>query len=254
MLYLILVATLTGPAQEPPAPKAPAVPGDAGTTRYTTPNFIVEAPSKEAARLIGKHAEAEREWLASLWLGKEAPILKERCLIRVKAGKGEASGVSTFEHDEAATDVPKQEITLEGPIGELGRDALSREVMHSLLVQRLGVVPPRWVLTGAGIMTQGEHEQKSHLDALRTALGSKKVMRLAQLFELQEYPSNWQTMYAQSFSVTRFLVERKDRETYLSFVQRGMQHGWDDAVQRYYGLDNVAELEAAWLKSVKQSK
>jgi hypothetical protein len=71
-------------------------------------------------------------------------------------------------------------------------------------------------------------------------------MKLAQLFELRDFPTDWQTMFAQSYSVTKFLVDRKDHATYLAFVQRGMQRGWDHAVQRYYGFDDVADLEAAW--------
>ncbi len=48
--------------------------------KYVTANFVVEAPTKEIARTIGQRAEADRERLASFWLGHEAPAWHERCL------------------------------------------------------------------------------------------------------------------------------------------------------------------------------
>jgi hypothetical protein len=242
MLYLILIGTLSGAA------------GEDRTTRYVTTNFIVEAPTKEVAHTIGKQAEAERERLASLWLEQAAPAWEERCLIRVKAGKGKATGATTFQYDERRLYSPKQEIQLEGPAADLLRDVVPQQVTHTLLAHDLGAAYPRWVQTGTGMLEQGEHERQQQFRVLRQALAGSKVMKLAQLFELREFLSDWQTMYAQSFSVTQFLVDRKDRATYLAFVQRGMQRGWDHAVQRYYGFDDVADLEAAWLKSLKQLK
>jgi hypothetical protein len=242
MLYLILIGTLTAPAE-----------GD-HSTRYVTANFVVEAPTKEAARTIGKQAETQRERLASLWFGQEAPAWEERCLVRVKAAKGKATGATSFQYDERRLYSPKQEIQLEGPVSDLLQDALPQQVTHTLLAHDLGAAYPRWVQTGTGILAQSERERDHQFEVLRRALAGDKAMKLAQLFELRDFPSDWQTMFAQSYSVTKFLVDRKDRAIYLAFVQRGMQRGWDHAVQRYYGFDDVADLEAAWLKSLEQSK
>lgn len=242
MFYLILIGTLVGPA------------AGERNTRYVTANFIVEAPTKEAARTIGKQAETERERLASLWLGQEAPAWEERCLIRVQAAKGNATGATVFQYEERRLYSPKQEIHLEGAAADLLPDALPQQVTHTLLAHDLGAACPRWVQTGAGIMAQSERERERQLAVLRRALAGHKVMKLAKLFKLGEFPSDWQTMSAQSYSITSFLVDRKDRATYLAFVERGVQRGWDHAVQRYYGFDDVADLEAAWLTSLKKAK
>jgi hypothetical protein len=192
--------------------------------------------------------------LSSLWFGQEAPAWPERCLIRVKAAKGKATGATVFHYDARRLYSPKQEIQLEGLAAALRLDALPQQVTHTLLAHDLGAAYPRWVQSGTGILAQSERERERQLERLHPALAGGKVRKLAQLFELREFPSDWQTMQAQTYSVTKLLVDRKDRATYLAFVQRGMQRGWDHAVQRYYGFDGVADLEAAWLKSLKQSK
>src|SRR5262249_29883208 len=49
----------------------------------------------------------------------------------------------------------------------------------------------------------------------------------------------------------RFLVERKDRPTFLAFVRQGMADGWDRAARRHYGAAGVEELERQWLESLR---
>ena len=60
-------------------------------------------------------------------------------------------------------------------------------------------------------------------------------------------------LYAQGYSVTKFLVEAKDRKTFLAFVSQGMEHGWDKAAKDHYGYASVEKLELAWLKKVKRA-
>src|SRR4051812_21910485 len=44
-----------------------------GGASYKTANFAVEAPTAEAARRVGDHAEACRKAIAVAWLGQEMP-------------------------------------------------------------------------------------------------------------------------------------------------------------------------------------
>jgi hypothetical protein len=60
--------------------------------------------------------------------------------------------------------------------------------------------------------------------------------------------------YVLGYSVTRFLVERKDRVTFLSFLNQGMNEDWDKALKRHYDIANVEELEQAWLAHARGSK
>src|SRR5262249_58312626 len=54
--------------------------------------------------------------------------------------------------------------------------------------------------------------------------------------------------------ISDYLVKHSDRRTFLAFVAHGMQHGWDSAVQSFYSLRNVEELEAAWLQHLRDTR
>src|SRR5262249_26952671 len=58
--------------------------------------------------------------------------------------------------------------------------------------------------------------------------------------------------YAQSLSLTDFLVARGGRKKFLAFVAQGEDDGWDKAVQSVYGYESVEELEQAWLDHARK--
>ena len=77
---------------------------------------------------------------------------------------------------------------------------------------------------------------------------------LNRLLSFKDYPQNVLALHAQGYSVTRFLVERRDRPTFLTFVKQGMDQDWDTALERHYGLRNVQDLEKAWLARLRLNK
>src|SRR5205085_5718691 len=54
--------------------------------------------------------------------------------------------------------------------------------------------------------------------------------------------------------VTRFLVELKDRPTFLEFVKIGMNGGWDLGASRCYGTADVNVLEQEWINSLRKPR
>src|SRR5262249_46617232 len=77
-------------------------------------------------------------------------------------------------------------------------------------------------------------------------------IQLKALFRMKEYPRQVMVLYAQGYSVTKYLVEKVDRPTFLNFVATGMQQGWDVACREYYGFKNVDDLEANWIDQLKK--
>ena len=73
-----------------------------------------------------------------------------------------------------------------------------------------------------------------------------RAIPLRRLFQLTEYPDDVMCLYAEGFSVSNFLVEKSSRPAFLAFINSGMHEGWDAAVRRHYGYENVDDLERAW--------
>jgi len=58
-----------------------ALPTLAGAS-HRTANFMVEAPTREAAKAVAEHAEACRKSIAREWLGKELPAWRSPCPVK----------------------------------------------------------------------------------------------------------------------------------------------------------------------------
>src|SRR5207248_5612163 len=110
---------------------------------------------------------------------------------------------------------------------------------------------PRWADEGAAILSEDEEEQQRHVEFLEQLQKAGRLYPLNRLLSFKDYPDNVLALHAQGYSVTRFLVERKDRQTFLTFVKQGMDQDWDTALERHYGLRNVQDLEKAWLAHLR---
>jgi hypothetical protein len=69
-----------------------------------------------------------------------------------------------------------------------------------------------------------------------------------QLFLLKEYPNDVLPMYAQGYSVCRFLISQQGPRTFISFLEDYMRHpSWTDNIRKHYGYNSLAELQQYWL-------
>jgi hypothetical protein len=219
------------------------VPFFAGAS-YRTPNFAVEAPTPEAARAVGDHAERCRQVIAKAWLGQELPNWGSPCPIRVKLTAGEAGGETNF--DFAGGRVAHQQISVEGRLDRILASALPHEVTHTVFAAYFGGPMPRWADEGASLLSEDRREMVRHDNIVLNLLKRRSEMGLGQLFQQENYPADLMGFYGQGYSVSRFLVEIGGRPRFLRFVKEGMTQGWDGATRRHYGLANCRELDRAW--------
>ena len=237
----------------PPAVPIAAPPADteeAATVR--TNNFEVTAPTGRIARLLADAAERQRKEKAVLWLGKELPAWPERCPIRVKIQATGTGGATTFAFDKGK--VASRSMNVEGPLDGLLSSVLPHEITHTILADFFGAPLPRWADEGAAVLSEDEEEQQRYAGWMREIVAKERLIPLSRLLDLNKFPGDLMALFAEGHSLTRFLVERKDRKTFLAFIKRGSQDGWDKAVKEHYAFRDVAELECAWLDAVGKKK
>src|SRR5262245_53669462 len=192
---------------------------------HRSTNFEVMAVTEEIARQIAQVAEEQRKQLAVLWLGEELPAWSQPCSIRVTVRLGGSGGATTFAFDRGK--VLSQNMHVEGPLDRLLRSVVPHEVMHTILAHTIGKPVPRWADEGCAVLAEDEPEEKRHDGALRQVLGGGRAIPLGRLFSVRDYPPDVMALYAQGHSVTRFLVEKKGRATFLAFLRQGMDGGWE---------------------------
>jgi hypothetical protein len=213
-------------------------------------NFVVEGTTEEAARLITEAAEKQRTEQAKLWLGKALPAWIAPCTIRVSLCEGRPSGGTTFDYRRSPHTAC---MFLNGPLPAILDGVLPHEVGHTVLAEHFRRPIPRWADEGAAILSETGGAPKLHQKRARELLANGRAMRLTHLFGLRDYPADVGPLYAEGYSVSRFLVEKKDRATYLKFITAGMTDGWESAVSSSYGYESIDALEQAWIASLRES-
>lgn len=216
---------------------------------FRTRNFLVEAPTPQLARQVGDAAERFRDELATYWTGSPLPPWPTPCPVRVVAGDNlAAQGVTTY------NPAPVRDFQMEviGTPERILDSVLPHEVTHTVLATYFGRPLPRWA--DEGICTTVEHasERAKHEAKLREFLASRRGIAMNRLFLLTEYPPDVLPMYAQGYSVCRFLIEQQGPQTFIEFLKDYMAHpSWTATVQKHYGYDSLAELQEYWLAWVE---
>ena len=211
---------------------------------YQTRNFSVEAPTADAAKKVGDHAEACRKSLAIKWLGRELPTWAAKCPIRVTLTGGEAGGETSFSFSGGR--VSDQRMKVEGRIDRILASSLPHEVTHTVFAAYFGGPMPRWADEGASLLSEDAREIGRHDNIVASLLNRRGEYPLGRLFVIEEYPSDLMGFYGQGYSVSRFLVEMGGRPRFLKFVKDGMNGAWDQAAKAHYGLADCRELDRAW--------
>ena len=219
---------------------------------YKSDNFRVEAPSSAIAKELGEAAEQCRKEQALAWLDKELPPWPQPCLIEVRITLDGRGGCSTFAFDKGK--VTSRSIVLEGSLETLRTNVLPHEIAHSIFADYFGCPLLRWADEGGAIVsgcdTDGRWYNKLCHEITNTP---GRSMLLRRLLSCRDYPDDVTALYAQSYSLVKFLVDSKGKPAFLAFVSRGMQdHDWDGAVRAYYGFHSVEQLERAWLREQKE--
>jgi len=217
---------------------------------YRTDNFVVEAPDAQTARQIGEAAEKCRHDKAVLWLGQPMPRWKKACPLTVRVTMAGPGGATSFQFDQGR--ILRQNMEVNGPVDRMLASVLPHEVTHTVFAHYFRQPVPRWADEGGAVLSEDEEEWRRHDTLVRQIRNQGRAVPLARLFPLKDYPRDVMVLYAEGYSVARFLVEKKDRRTFLAFVAHGMSKGWNKAARKYYHYKNVDKLELAWRKDLKK--
>lgn len=219
-----------------------------GAATYTSSsgNFVVRARRMDVAESVGEHAERYRREKALEWLGFELPPWPNPCAIAVRVTHGGAGGATSFAFENG--EVLGQDMTVEGPLERILNSVLPHEVTHTIFAAKFRRPLPRWADEGGAVLSEDAQEIARHDRMVRELINSGRMISLGRLFVLTEYPNDVMALYAQGFSVARYLASLRGRRVFLDFVWDGQQFGWENVVRRYYGFASIPALEQSWIQ------
>lgn len=219
---------------------------------HRTPNFIVEAATPGLAREVGETAESLRDELAVLWLGKKLPKWSRPCPVSVKVAPTlGAGGATSFVFNQG--EVYDWRMNIQGSRERVLDSVLPHEVTHTIFASHFRRPLPRWADEGACTTVEHESEREKQKQMLVRYLRTNRGISFSQMFAMRDYPPDVLPLYAQGYSLARFLIEQKGRREFLEFLADGMRDDqWDRALAKHYGVDGLGDLQETWLAWVRQ--
>ncbi|MBL8891979.1 MAG: hypothetical protein JNL67_18530 [Planctomycetaceae bacterium] len=227
---------------------------------YVTKNFRVQAASPQLAQAVGDRAEGYRELLSNQWLGYKLPDWSHSCPIEVTVSN-QAHGETSFLLSENGVDLPSDwEMKVFGPTDRLLDSVLPHEVTHTIFASHFKQRLPRWADEGACTTIEHPSErEKIHALLLRYLSPQyRQGIPFNRMFPMRDYPSDMLPLYAQGYSVAKFLIAQGGHRQFVQLMERGLQNernlpvtvAWDQAMRETYGYEDLSELQLDWLKWV----
>ncbi|MFM7072506.1 MAG: hypothetical protein ACKO38_12020 [Planctomycetota bacterium] len=211
---------------------------------YRTQYFIVTASTPEYAKEVAEAAERLRKELAIDWLGRELPPWRDSCPIEVVNDSG-AGGVTQFYFDRGQP--YGWSMRIQGTRERVLDSVLPHEVTHMVFATHFGRPLPRWADEGACTTTEHVSERQKQERLLNTFLQSNRGIPFNAMFAMTEYPGDVLPLYAQGYSLTRFLISLEGRRRFIQFVGEGLgDRRWAAAVKRNYGFADLSDLQQQW--------
>jgi hypothetical protein len=215
---------------------------------YVSPNFVVQAPTTQIARQVAVAAEASRRKLAVQWYGHEINNWGDRCKVSVVVGKNlGAGGATRFKFDRGEVYGWKMEV--QGSLERILDSVIPHEVNHTILACYFRRKVPRWADEGAATVVEHISEKSRSFDLAEKLVNQGRRIPLRILLNMTQYPHDTDqvlAMYAQGYSLTEFLLQRKGRKHFLNFLNDAHHRGWDRAIATFYGSKGIEQLEQKW--------
>jgi hypothetical protein len=227
-----------------------------------TPSFRIMHHDPELAARAAEVAEATRDaqirrWTGAAPKGDWAPKCElylyptARAFSQMTGQPEESPGFSTMGMNAGRIIARRVNLRVDHP--NLLRAILPHETTHVVLADLFPRQQiPRWADEGMAVLSEPPAEQQLRAVDLTRPLASGQLFPLRQLTAM-DYPEGryWGLYYAQSVSLTRFLVEQGDPSQFVQFVQGSQQNGLEAELRRVYHIDGFTDLENRWLVYAK---
>jgi hypothetical protein len=232
------------------------------SAQYRTTNFVVYAPQPAFAKQVGDQAEKFRKELSVRWLGEELPAWPEPCPITVEIAP-HAGGETSFAFSPGGDGRSRPfdwRMKIYGSPERILDSVLPHEVTHTIFATHYGRPLPRWADEGACTTVEHDVEKKKNHQMLMQFLTTNRGIPFNHMFAMKQYPRDILPLYAQGYSLAKYLIMQKGHRHFVNFVGAGMQREvpgrepqtWNEVTKQFYGYDDLSDLQVRWLAWVRE--
>ena len=225
---------------------------------HESPNFRIYHCDPAMAERAAAVAESVRTAQARRWgsTATRAPW-SPRCELYLyptarsyaeATGQPEMSpGLSTMSNNGVRVLSRRMSLRADNPL--MLTTTLPHEVTHIVLADLfVAQAIPRWADEGLAVLAEPESEQRQRQADLKGPLDAGRIFEAGRLMAM-DYPdpNDWRLFYAQSVSLTQFLVEQGPPERFIQFVRDTQRMGTEAAIRDVYHIDGLSALQERWL-------
>ena len=180
------------------------------------------------------------------------PNWSRPCPIRAEVAPNlGAGGATSFVFDRG--EVFGWDMKIQGSEERVLDSVLPHEVTHTIFASYFRQPLPRWADEGACTTVEHVSERDKQKQMLIGFLRTGHGIAFHDMFAMKEYPADVLPLYAQGYSLARFLIDQGGRQKFLDFVGDGMKtENWSDDIKKHYKFENLADLQSQWLEWVKR--
>jgi hypothetical protein len=242
--------------QKPTAESAPP----AGWQVSETASFrVFVQQARPQAEAVAKVAEQRRTAAFEKWSGPAGNAWSPRCDIWLHQ-TGEEYTKAT--HQPAASPghasvgakdgrVHNRRIDLRLDDAGVIETTLPREIAFVVLADLFPEQPlPRWAVVGMSILAEPPAEVSRYLRTVPRFTQEKKLLAVRDLLALAEFPAadKITPFYVESVSLVDYLVRLKGPRAFALYLREAPRRGYEEALQRHYGIKDAADLQERWMK------
>lgn len=206
-------------------------------------NFLITAPEPQLADDVLAEAERLRDEIASKWLGEKLPPSVGMAMIHVRLSQTKDQGLSLVADGAGRL---SHQVWLTTSRGRAVGTTLAHELTHVVLATRYPGQLPAWANEGAASFCDDRERHETRRSVLAWYANTGNWPRLRSVLEAEAISPLDQAKYAVAASVTRYLLDRSEKDRFLEFCVAGRRGGWDAALLQYYEIADVATLESDW--------
>lgn len=215
-------------------------------------NFIVTARTPELAYEICQAAETYRRDLAIEWLGAELPPWSQPCPIEAHVDPSLGAGGAT-QFSFGRQGVPfGWAMSIQGSRERVLDSVLPHEITHTIFATHFGRPLPRWADEGGCTTVEHSSERRKQEKFLIEFLMTERGIPFNKMFAMKEYPPDMLPLYAQGYSLARYLIMQGGKRKFVKYIGEGMQtENWPAVTRKYYGHKDLSDLQVKWLDWVR---
>lgn len=129
---------------------------------------------------------------------------------------------------------------------------MPREVAYAVIADLFPEQPlPRWADVGITILATPEAEVARYRRALPKLAQERKLFSVRDFLKMADFPEAERItpFYVESVSLVDYLVRLKGAKAFALYLRESPRRGYEEALQRHFGIKDANELQERWMRA-----